>query len=90
MDQRIDGFIWLDWVVDKIIEKHGVAPNEVEQAFFTAPYKLLRAQEGKYRLYSRSNSGRYLFIVFVWEGRDVKVVSARNMTDSERRFYSRK
>ena len=35
-------------------------------------------------------SGHYLFIVFVWEGRQVKVISARDMNKSERRFYQRK
>jgi uncharacterized DUF497 family protein len=90
LDQRIDGFIWLDWVVDKIIEKHNVSPAQVEEAFFTRPAKLLRAEMGKYRLYSRSEDGRYLFIVFVWEGRTVKVISARDMTDRERRYYRQK
>lgn len=29
MFQRIEGFIWLDWVVEKLEEKHGVEPDEV-------------------------------------------------------------
>ncbi len=34
MERRIEGFIWLDWVVEKLIQKHGVEPTEVEEAFF--------------------------------------------------------
>lgn len=90
MQQRIEGFIWLDWVVDKIIEKHGVNPLEVEEAFFNRPYKVRRVESGKYQLFSRSEEGRYLFIVFAWQGRQIKVITARDMTDAERRFLERK
>jgi uncharacterized DUF497 family protein len=90
MERRIEGFIWLDWVVEKLAEEHGVEPEEAEEAFFNPPYKVRRAGSGKYLLYGRSEAGRYLFIVFVWEGRQVKVISARDMNKSERRFYQRK
>jgi uncharacterized DUF497 family protein len=88
MAWRIEGFIWLDWVIEKILDKHGVSPAEVEAAFSTIPYKVLRAPENKYRLYARSSNGRYLFIVFAWEGNLVKIISARDMTLKERRFYA--
>ncbi len=90
MDERIEGFIWLDWVIEKLSVKHGVTPEEVEEAFSTIPYKVLRAPADKYRLYARSSSGRYLFIVFAWEGAQVKIISARDMTIKERRFYAHK
>jgi uncharacterized DUF497 family protein len=88
--RRIEGFIWLDWVVDKLIEKHGVEADEVESAFFNRPYKLRRASSGKYVFYSQSDAGRYLFVVFAWEKREVRVISARDMTEAERRFFERK
>ncbi len=90
MKRRIEGFIWLDWVVKKLIQKHGVEPEEVEEAFFNAPYKVRKASSGKYLLYGRSDDGRYLFIVFAWVGRRIKVISARDMMPSECRFYGRK
>jgi uncharacterized DUF497 family protein len=90
MERRIQGFIWLDWVVEKITGEHGVEPDEAEEAFFNPPYKVRRAESGKYLLYGRSEEGRYLFIVFTWEGRWVKVISAREMTGSERRYYGHK
>jgi len=90
MERRIEGFIWLDWVVEKLIQKHGVEPAEVEEAFFNIPYKVRKASSGKYWLYGRSDDGRYLFIVFTWVGRRIKVISARDMTPSERRYYGRK
>ena len=90
MERPIDGFIWLDWVVEKLIEKHGVDPEEAEEAFFNKPYKVRKASSGKYLLYGRSSDGRYLFVVFVWEGRRVKVLSAREMEPDERRYYGQK
>ncbi len=83
MERRIDGFIWLDWVVDKLAERHGVAPREVEEAFFNVPYKVRRIESGKYQLFGRSDRGRYLFVVFAWAGRQVKVITARDMTSAE-------
>ena len=90
MEWRVEGFLWLDWVVEKIVEKHGVEPQEVEEAFFNPPYKVRRAQSGKYLLFSRTEEGRYLLIVFAWEGRQIKPITARDMTDRERRFFERK
>jgi hypothetical protein len=58
MQQSIEGFIWLDWVVEKLLEKHGVDPEEAEEAFFIKPYKVRKAASGKYLLYSRSSDGR--------------------------------
>ena len=75
---------------EKITEKHGVEPEEVEECFFNPPYKVRRASSGKYLLYGRSEAGRYLFIVFVWKGRRIKVISARDMNDADRRFFRRK
>jgi hypothetical protein len=31
-----------------------------------------------------------VFVVFVWEGQFVKVITARDMTPMEKRFYGRK
>lgn len=90
MQRRIEGFIWREWVIEKIIERHGVWPDEVQESFFNRPYKLRRVESGKYQLFGRSEDGRYLFIVFAWQGRQVRVITARDMTHSERRFFGRK
>jgi len=90
MNRRIESFLWLDWVVEKIEEKHGVTLEEVEEAFFNPPHKVRRCASEKYQLFGRSKNGRYLFIVFVWVGHSVKVITARDMTEAERRYYQRK
>ena len=90
MESRIEGFHWLDWVIEKITKEHDVEPEEVEEVFFNLPYKVRRVESGKYQLFGRSEDGRYLFIVFAWEGRTIKPITARDMTESERRFFGRK
>ena len=50
MQRRIEGFIWREWVVDKLITRHAVTPDEVEEAFFNSPLKVRKASSGKYLL----------------------------------------
>jgi uncharacterized DUF497 family protein len=89
MAWHIEGFIWLDWVIEKIYSKHGVSPDEVEQVFFNTPYQILRAEEGKYKWLGRSDNGRYLLVVLVREGTLIKVITARDMNAAERRLFVR-
>jgi hypothetical protein len=42
--QRIEGFLWEEWVIDKLDWKHGVDTQEVEEAFFNLPYKVRRTE----------------------------------------------
>ncbi len=86
MQRRIEGFIWRDWVVEKLVTRHSVAPDEVEETFFNSPLKVRKASSGKYLLYGTSDGGRYLLVVFAWDESKVRVVSARDMTRRERRF----
>lgn len=86
MQRRIEGFIWREWVVDKLVTKHSVTRDEVEEAFFNPPLKVRKASSGKYLLYGTSDGGRYLFVVFAWDESKVKVITARDMTKGERRF----
>ncbi len=87
---QVEDFDWLPWIEEKIIVKHGVQPYEVEECFFDPNYKTRRTKNDTYQLFSRSESGRYLFIIFAWRGRVVRIISARNMTNEERLIYRRK
>jgi hypothetical protein len=46
MEPYIEGFIWLDWVVEKIITKHNVQPEAGEETFYNPPYKVHRPRYG--------------------------------------------
>ena len=86
MNGRIEGFIWPGWLLNKITVQHGVELDEVEAVFFNAPAIVRKASTGKYLLYGQSDNGRYLLLVFVWVGRQVKIFAARDMTQRERRY----
>ena len=86
MQRRIEGFIWREWVIEKLLARHSVTPDEVEEVFFNSPLKVRKASSGKYLLYGTSDSGRYLFVIFAWDESKVRVITARDMTKAERRF----
>jgi len=49
-----------------------------------------RGREGLYKLFSRTEAGRYLLVVLADRGRGVfRIVTAREMTESEKRLYER-
>jgi uncharacterized protein len=93
---RVDDFIWLPDVVDKLIVKHRVTPEEVEEVFFDRPLYLFHETghvtgEDLYVALGQTVAGRYLTIFFIAKPRHVAlVISARDMDRSEVRRYGRK
>lgn len=91
MAGRIEGFEWVDVLLDKIRAKHGVEPEHVESALLNAdpPPLIRKAQEGKYRAWAQvEGDGQYLFVVFSMPEHNVaRVISARLMTSHEKSIY---
>jgi hypothetical protein len=78
-------------VIDKLRAKHGVEPEEVREACFSDQREVRRTRDGLYRVLSRSDAGRYLFIVLARKAAGAwEVVTARPMSESERRQYRRR
>lgn len=93
---RIQGIIWLDEVVEKLATKHNVRQNEVVEVFLNQPYfrfveKGHRFGENVYAALGQTKNGRYLIIFFIHkkDGRAI-ILSARDMTPSERRRYEQR
>ena len=92
---RISGFIWLEEFEDKILRKHGVTPEEAERVSFNKPHFRFmergnRAGEDVYAAFGQTDAGRYLSIFFIHkQGGEALIVSARPMTERERRTYGR-
>lgn len=93
---RIDGIIWLRNIVDKLASKHHVETYEVDEALGNRPKirfveKGDRPGEDVYMALGRTDSGRYLTILFVHK-KDNKalILSARKMAPKERRQYGKK
>ena len=87
---RIESLEIDDHVLDKIESKHGIALEQVEEACLSEKRHIRRSREGLYKLFSQTAAGRYVLVVLVNLGRgDWKIVTAREMTDSERRLYNK-
>lgn len=93
---KIQGIIWLDDVIDKLATKHNVRQNEVSEVFSSQPYfrfveKGHRSGENVYAALGQTKNGRYLIVFFIYKknGRAI-ILSARNMTPSERRRYEQR
>lgn len=85
---RVTGFEWDDENLLHI-GRHQVTPSEVEEACWSNRL-VLKARFGRYAVLGQTEVGRYLFVVVrkLERGR-VKVVTAREMTETERRLYWR-
>ena len=83
------GFEWDKRNIEHIL-RHNVIPDEVEESCVNRPY--VRKTFGKrYLVYGVTDSGRYLFIVGINEGKGVfTVIQVRDMTKMEKSVYRRK
>jgi uncharacterized protein len=92
----IDGFVWLPDTIEKLIVKHGVLPDEVEEVFFGgAYYRFLerghRRGEDVYAAMGQTEAGRYLIVFFIHKpGNVALILSARDMDRKERRRYEQR
>jgi hypothetical protein len=87
---RIESLEIDDYILDKIESKHGVTFQEVEEACLSEKRHVRRSRGGLYKIFSRTAAGRYILVVLVNLGRGCwKIVTAREMTDSERRLYGK-
>lgn len=90
------GLIWLRTVVEKLWVKHRVTQEEVEQVFDNIP-RLIRITRGNvvdedvYAATGRSDAGRYLIVFFIQKlTGEALIISARDMSQRERRQYAKK
>ena len=87
---RIKDIEWDEGTISHIA-KHGVEPREVEEACFEMNPFILKARHNRYFALSQAKSGRYLTIIFEYLGQNkAKIITARAMSESERRSYKRR
>ena len=86
---RISRLEWDDYRVEHIA-RHGVGPHEVWEVCEDSLHLARREGRDRYRLYGQTADGRYLFVVLEHVGGTVyKPITARDMTDGEKRNYRR-
>jgi uncharacterized protein len=85
----ISGF---DWDDDNILHigRHAFTPEEVEEVF-AGDHKVRRTRQKRYIALGESFDGRLALVVFRrLPGGLIRVITAREMDDSERRLFRRK
>ena len=93
---RIEGIIWLEEIVEKLWRKHRVVEAEVEEVLQNRPKfrfveKGHRTGEDVYAGLGRTEAGRLLIVFFVYkQDAHALIVSARDITPTERKRYERK
>ncbi|MGA7875871.1 MAG: BrnT family toxin [Desulfoferrobacter sp.] len=93
---EIQDIIWLDVFVEKLWHKHRVTTGEVEEMLFNVP-KVRFIEKGDvkeedvYAAMGRSHAGRYLITFFIRkEHNRALIISARDMSKNERKFYEKR
>lgn len=85
----LPAFEWDEHNEDKLLKRHNVSAVEAEQCFGNPHTK--RRHGDDLLMLGVTNKGRMLFLVYEQKaGGLVRVYSAREMTDRERRTYRRK
>jgi hypothetical protein len=93
---KISSLIWLEEIVEKITSKHHVTPKEVRDIFHTSTHfryveKGHRSGENVFSALGKTDSGRFLIVFFVYKkSNQALILSARDMTDAERKRYEKK
>jgi uncharacterized DUF497 family protein len=93
---RIKDLLLKSYVIDKLAWKHNISELELRQVFNNEP-KIRRIERGKikgedlYVALGRTDAGRYLVVFFIMKtSKEALIVTARDMTEKERRRYEKK
>jgi uncharacterized protein len=93
---KITECLWLDEFVDKIIRKHGLTPDEIEEVL-SGDVAIRKLEAGRvkgedlYVAFGRTTAGRYIAVLFVRKrNKQALIISARDMTKRERPTYGKK
>ncbi len=82
-------FWWDDDNIEHIAD-HGVEPYEAEEVITNKP-RLKRIGDDKYFAYGQTDSGRYLLVVYAPKARRcIRIVTARDMTPTEKKAFRNK
>jgi uncharacterized DUF497 family protein len=92
---RITDIIWKERYVEKLISKHSVSMDEAEDVVLYQPLvrKIAKGHvrgENVYSAMGQTRAGRYLIVFFIGKAHNTALpISARDMDESERRYYER-
>jgi uncharacterized DUF497 family protein len=83
-------------IIDVHFDLRDIKPKEIEEAL-EDPFSVRfmpdadrKDGEARYYALGRTVSDRYLFLCFRTDGKATRIIAARQMSESEQRFYDRK
>lgn len=85
----ITDFNWPPGIADKVLFKHELIPEKVEQSFFHREARVRRIGP-RYLLLTRTDSGEYIIVVFAYSSHIATIITARPMSYQERHLHARK
>jgi uncharacterized DUF497 family protein len=79
-----------DHILEKIESKHRVLFGDVEEVLYSDNYHVRKGRDGLYKVFGKTMAGRHLLVVLVNKDLgDWKIVTARDMTENEKRLYKK-
>ena len=92
--ENIEGFEWDLGNETKNWSKHRVSREECEQVFFEQPLVIATDEghsqaERRYQALGHTGEGRRLFLVFTVRAKNIRIISARDMSRAERNHYEK-
>jgi len=90
--ETVSGFDWDKGNSEKNWIKQKVSRLESEEVFYNEPFfvyddKIHSSDESRFYILGQTNDERKLFIVFMFRGNRIRVISARDMNKKERKEY---
>lgn len=75
--------------------KHKVKDKESEEPFFDRKRKIFKDKlhsngEERFRIVGKTKKGRLLFVVFTMRGKQIRIISARDVNKKEANLYEEK
>ncbi len=92
---KITGIIWYEKIIEKLERKHNVKQYEVREVFVRKPEfryieKGQTPGENVYAASGRTRAGRFIILFFIYKtDQHALILSARSMTESERKKYEK-
>ena len=87
-------FVWDKGNIDKNWQKHEVRVKEAEEIFYNKPLELMKDEghsqkEDRFVALGKTNKNRGLYIVFTLRKSKIRVISARDQSQKERKYYEK-
>jgi uncharacterized DUF497 family protein len=91
---QFTGFQWDKGNINKNLDKHNVKNWECEQIFFNDSLIILDDSkhsflEKRWAAFGKTDANRLLSVIFTERAKLIRIISARDMSQRERKFYEK-